>query len=367
MKKLLSVTISALCLVVMLPQAQAKTVKAPKPQQAPKERLVLMPLRVGEDIQNMLGAMETALAQGLQQKYEVFSGMEVEKKTREIFRKESAKKNCDETRCMEDIAIAFQSELIAVANVTKIDGGYLLALSIRNVFDNKSVHNNSVPCKGCDVFQVVEKLKELSGAPALAVAQTSVTAPPSIPRLMISSNQPVMVRIPEKRYEIGKYEVTQGEWRALMGRNPSWFSNCGDNCPVEFVTWNDVQLYIAKLNAKSGKLYRLPTGAEWEFACYGGGQSNYCGGGSLYVWNEGIRHSQTHVVDQNQPNGYGLYGMTGNVWEWMEECNEERDCRWRVLRGGSGVYVENRELSISRVNADQMGSFIGFRLARTLP
>ncbi len=174
MKKLLSVTISALCLVVMLPQAQAKTVKAPKPQQASKERLVLMPLRVGEDIQNMLGAMETALAQGLQQKYEVFSGMEVEKKTREIFRKESAKKNCDETRCMEDIAIAFQSELIAVANVTKIEGGYLLALSIKNVFDNKSVYNNSVPCKSCDAFQVVDKLKELSSIAVAPVPSSSV-------------------------------------------------------------------------------------------------------------------------------------------------------------------------------------------------
>ena len=91
--------------------------------QPAKERLVLMPLRVGDEIQNMLGAMETALAQGLQHQYTVFAGEDVAKKTREIFKKESAKKNCDETRCMEDIAIAFQSELIATANVTKIEGG----------------------------------------------------------------------------------------------------------------------------------------------------------------------------------------------------------------------------------------------------
>lgn len=128
-----------------------------------KERLVLMPLRVGEESQNMLGAMETALVQGLQRKYEVFAGDEVAQKAREIFKRESntAKNECDETRCMENIAIAFQSELIATANVTKIEGGYLLALSIRNVMDNKAVYSNSIPCERCSAFQVVDRLKEM--------------------------------------------------------------------------------------------------------------------------------------------------------------------------------------------------------------
>lgn len=122
--------------------------------------------------------METALVQGLQLKYVVFSGELVAQKSREIFRKESrvAKKECDETRCMEDIAIAFQAELIATANVTKLEGGYLLALSIRNVMDNKAVYSNSMPCEKCSVFQVVEKLKELSGAP---VAETHQAVSPA--------------------------------------------------------------------------------------------------------------------------------------------------------------------------------------------
>ncbi len=160
MRKLCSV-LMAVCLAYIPLQAQAA-----KPVKESKERLVLMPMRVDESEKNMLASMETALVQGLQLKYEVFSGEQVAQKSREIFRKESrtAKKECDETRCMEDIAIAFQSELIATANVTKLEGGYLLALSIRNVMDNKAVYSNSMTCEKCSVFQVVEKLKELSGA-----------------------------------------------------------------------------------------------------------------------------------------------------------------------------------------------------------
>jgi hypothetical protein len=148
--------------------SQAHAAKPDKVAQAGKERLVLMPLRAGKEDQNMQGAMETALVQGLQKRYEVFAGEDVAQKAREIFKRESriAKKECDETRCMEDIAIAFQSELIATANVTRIEGGYLLALSIRNVMDNKAVFSNSLPCRDCDAFQVVDALKGLGDAPA---------------------------------------------------------------------------------------------------------------------------------------------------------------------------------------------------------
>ena len=163
--------ILVICGLLAVAPVQAAT-KRDKAAGAVKERLVLMPLRVGSKNQNMQGAMETALVQGLQDKYEVFAGEDVAQKSREIFRKESrtAKTECDETRCMENIAIAFQSELIAVANVTEIDGGYLMALNIRNVMDNKVVYSNSLPCEQCSPFQVVEKLKVLSGTPAMATA-----------------------------------------------------------------------------------------------------------------------------------------------------------------------------------------------------
>ncbi|KAF0201916.1 MAG: peptidase C14 caspase catalytic subunit [Gallionellaceae bacterium] len=162
-RKLSGVLIASIFFACISWQAQGAM-----PVKDSKERLVLMPMRVDEGEKNMLASMEVALVQGLQLKYEVFSGEQVAQKSREIFRKESlaAKKECDETRCMEDIAIAFQAELIATANVTKIEGGYLLALSIRNVMDNKAVYSNSVPCERCNVFDVVEKLKGLSDASA---------------------------------------------------------------------------------------------------------------------------------------------------------------------------------------------------------
>ncbi len=133
--------------------------------QPSKERLVLMPLRVPEEDKNLSGAMETALVEGLHQKYDVYSGEQVSQKARQIFLKESqniAHKECDETRCMQDIAEAFQAELIATANVTKQGGSYFLALSIQNIFDNKVVYSKSFPCKGCDVTQVIDILKEMS-------------------------------------------------------------------------------------------------------------------------------------------------------------------------------------------------------------
>jgi len=169
--------ITALLFLLSLhtPAFAAKAVKAATPA---KDRLVLMPLRVPDEDRNLLGSMETALVQGMQAQYEVFSGEQVSQKAKAIFLKESrnaAKKECDETRCMQDIAIAFQAELIATANVTKRDGGYFMALSIQNIFDNKVVYSNSVACKNCDSFQVIEKLKGLSNPAAPDAPQAAVT------------------------------------------------------------------------------------------------------------------------------------------------------------------------------------------------
>jgi formylglycine-generating enzyme required for sulfatase activity len=181
---------------------------------------------------------------------------------------------------------------------------------------------------------------------------------------------PAMVRIPGRNYEMGKYEVTQKEWREVMGSNPSKFSNCGDTCPVEQVSWNDAQEFIQKLNQKTGKQYRLPTEAEWEYACYGGSQSEYCGGNDVgsVAWYESNSGGTTHPAGQKQANGYGLYDMSGNVWEWMEnKYDNEHD--WRVLRGGSwnDVPVYTRSAFRNFITpADRYYSF-GFRVARTLP
>jgi len=184
------------------------------------------------------------------------------------------------------------------------------------------------------------------------------------------ASAPAMVRIPGKNYEIGKTEVTQAEWRAVMGANPSHFINCGDTCPVEQVSWNEVQEFIQRLNTITGKQYRLPTSAEWEYACHGGSQNEYCGGDDLdaVAWTMDNSNGQTHPVGQKQANGYGLYDMTGNVWEWMNDC-WQAECARRTLRGGSWLNFPQLARIVPRgsyVTSNQHDN-VGFRLARTLP
>ncbi|MBQ3247468.1 MAG: formylglycine-generating enzyme family protein [Alistipes sp.] len=120
-------------------------------------------------------------------------------------------------------------------------------------------------------------------------------------------------------FYIGKYEVSQAQWEAVMGENPSHYK--GENRPVESVSWNDIQEFIEKLNAKTGKKYRLPTEAEWEYAARGGDQSKgykYSGSNNIdeVAWyGDNSASRTTHIVGQKQPNELGLYDMSGNVWE----------------------------------------------------
>ena len=127
-------------------------------------------------------------------------------------------------------------------------------------------------------------------------------------------------------YYIGKTEVTQALWKAVMGSNPSYFK--GDNLPVECVSWNDCQEFIRKLNALTGQNFRLPTEAEWEFACRGGNNSRgYKYSGSNYIdnvaWYDGNSGDKTHPVATKLPNELGIYDMSGNVSEWCSDWYEK--------------------------------------------
>ena len=151
-------------------------------------------------------------------------------------------------------------------------------------------------------------------------------------------------------YYIGKYEVTQALWKIVMGSNPSNFK--GDNLPVENVSWNNCQKFISKLNKLTGKSFRLPTEAEWEYAARGGNKSRgylYSGSNAIgdVAWYEGNSSFMTHAVGTKQPNELGIYDMTGNVWEWCQDWYDSYSSSpqtnptgavsgsYRVDRGGS--------------------------------
>lgn len=152
---------------------------------------------------------------------------------------------------------------------------------------------------------------------------------------------------------IGKYLVTQADWKAVMGTSPSHFS--GDRLPVESVSWNDTQEFITNLNLLTGKRYRLPTEAEWEYAARSGGKNQAWAGTSdaarlrEYAWYKDNSGGKTHVVGKKKPNGLGLFDMSGNVWEWVQDRYESnwyvesprknpqgpKSGSYRVQRGGS--------------------------------
>lgn len=158
-----------------------------------------------------------------------------------------------------------------------------------------------------------------------------------------------------KSFYMGIYEVTQGQWKTLIARNPSKFSTCGDNCPVEFVNWQDIQEFIKKLNAKGEGTYRLPTEAEWEYACRAGKIDEYEGSNlSEIAWYDENSDNRTHPVGQKKPNPWGLYDMHGNVYEFLQDWygnypngsvvdpKGQNTGIYTVIRGGSwGGSAEN--------------------------
>jgi formylglycine-generating enzyme required for sulfatase activity len=196
-----------------------------------------------------------------------------------------------------------------------------------------------------------------------------------------------MVQLPTG-IRIGKYEVTQGQWVAVMRNNNHSKFQFGDNYPVEQVSWDDTQVFIQKLNRLTGKHYRIPTQEEWYLACQAGSNTEYCGSNNIdaVAWYEGNSGGTTHAVGQKQPNAWGLYDMSGNVWEWTSCCEGncaepinrgaksgewtntcwDRSCtRHRVSNGGSWFDTPRGVRSIYRFydNSWARNSSLGFRLA----
>lgn len=188
-----------------------------------------------------------------------------------------------------------------------------------------------------------------------------------------------------KDFWMGKTEVTQGLWKAVMGSNPSDFNSCGENCPVENVSWNDAQEFIKKLNGLTGKQYRLPSESEWEYSARAGTKNRWSFGDQKsqlreYAWYTDNSSSKTHPVGQKKPNPWGLYDMHGNVREWVQDAWVDRyngaptdgsaregdNDVVRVSRGGSwnGTPQFLRSANRFRFAPGNRDYSTGFRLAR---
>ncbi len=197
-----------------------------------------------------------------------------------------------------------------------------------------------------------------------------------------------------KPFAIGKYEVTQSQWQAVMGNNPSYFTNC-PKCPVEQVSWNDAQAYLRKLSARTGRKYRLPTEAEWEYAaragtttpfhtgnCISTNQANYDVNYPYSGCPNGQYRRKTIKVGSFSPNAWGLYDMSGNVWEWVQDWYSAdyytqsprndpagpRDGSARVVRGGSWFYYADdvRPANRRRLKPGSRNFNLGLRVCEVI-
>jgi formylglycine-generating enzyme required for sulfatase activity len=183
-----------------------------------------------------------------------------------------------------------------------------------------------------------------------------------------------------KAFQIGKYEVTQEQWQAVMGSNPSYSK--GATLPVEMVSWDDTQQFLGRVNARNdGYRYRLPTEAEWEYTARAGATDKYAGGVlNEIAWFGDNSSSKTHPVGEKKPNAWGLYDMLGNVWEWCQDWYSSNyyssspaadppgplNGSNRLLRGGSKDAYSGF-LSVSFRGSSSPGSrydYNGFRCVR---
>lgn len=183
--------------------------------------------------------------------------------------------------------------------------------------------------------QLLDKIRSASGESSL-IGRPATYGNPKIELVRIEpgtaaiGNKAAVTRA----YYLGKYPVTQAQWQLVMGDNPSFFKDCGGNCPVEQVSWNDAQAFVTRLNQlNDGYRYRLPSDAEWEYAYVAGGKEGPPLGGD-FGWNSDNSAGKTHPVGDKTPNAFGLYDMNGHVQEWCADMKGDNRML-RIMRGMS--------------------------------
>ncbi len=372
-----------------------------------KEALVILPIDLPKSDAQLEEYYGSAVKEALGKRYKVYYGEAVVKK----LEKEYAKIGCTAERCMQNIALAFNGELVADTSITRLSRGYLIKLEIINVLTDEAVESYSITCKGCDEFDVIAKLK--------AIGKTAFShKSPIIPQLdsvlnkvdlaAIKSIQDELVTINAGRFMMGSAKGQRDEQPVhrvevetfrLMAAEVTWnqYQPCikegvcsenrkdgGDNGwgrgnrPVLEVSWRDIQKYIHWLKRKTGQRYRLPSEAEWEYAARAGQQGKYSWGNHIacnlaryeqyksydgqYKGRCGNPSQKTSVVKSYPANAFGLYDMHGNIWEWVQDCWHANyndapqtasvwsggDCNSRVLRGGSWLVTADEIRSANR-------------------
>jgi formylglycine-generating enzyme required for sulfatase activity len=221
-------------------------------------------------------------------------------------------------------------------------------------------------CTACPVMVIVP----IPQLPTFAAVRTSWDA--AAPAEAANHAEP---------FAMSRSPVTQGQWRAVMGSNPSYFDQCGDDCPVERISWADVQTFISQINRLTGRHYRVPTAAEWDLACSAKSGRERCGADATDEpgWYLANSARTTHPVGQKRPNAHGLVDMTGNVEQWLNDCEPSAvtgapatsaarsasKCAARQVRGTA--WNLDRSYGVqSHLPPGTRSSMVGVRLVRSL-
>jgi formylglycine-generating enzyme required for sulfatase activity len=233
------------------------------------------------------------------------------------------------------------------------------------------------------VFKDCDDCPEMLVIPAGTFLMGSSTDPFAVFKPSPDEQPQRSVSLPS--FALGKFEVTQEQWFSVMGTTPSFLK--GRSLPVEQVSWNDAQEFVKKLNQKTGKQYKLPSEAEWEYAARGGSPSAFSFGDTAidvgrYAWFERNSGNKTNPVGEKLPNNFGLYDMHGNVSEFTQDCWNNNysgapqdgsawtvgNCSMRVLRGGSWLHPMQGLRSANRgwLSPAVRELHYGFRVARSL-